>query len=309
MKTKRKKILKVIFWPLVLLRRAHDAILCKYNPEKLFCLRYKRIYGVPLHSKEPKNLYDYIAYMAFHTDTTLWSRLADKIAVREYVEEKGYGFMLTRLYGVYDCAEDINYDVLPSAFILKTNNASATNILVRDKSKIDKIQINRQLNKWLTIDYGYRTCQPHYSRIRPRILCEELLVDNETTLKGKMLVDYKFYCIGGEPLFVQVLTDREECTHKIKIALYDMEWKLHTEYLLKSNEWNLSVIDKPKSFDKMKEAAKIFSKNIPFLRIDFYEINGKPYFGELTFTPGLDTMNVHFFNDMGKIIGKQLILK
>ena len=88
MNTVLKKRLKIVFWPLVLLRRLHDAILCRYNPEKLFCIRFKRIYGVPLNSRNPKTLYDRIAYLAFHTDTTLWSRLADKIAVRDYIKEK-----------------------------------------------------------------------------------------------------------------------------------------------------------------------------------------------------------------------------
>ena len=179
MNTVLKKRLKTVFWPLVLLRRLHDAILCRYNPEKLFCIRFKRIYGVPLNSRNPKTLYDRIAYLAFHTDTTLWSRLADKIAVRDYIKEKGYGHMLPQLYGVYDRAEDIDYKILPSAFVLKTNNASATNILVRDKTKIDINAINKRLNRWLRINYGRRTCQPHYSRICPRILCEELLVDND----------------------------------------------------------------------------------------------------------------------------------
>ena len=300
-----KKRLKIVFWPLVLLRRLHDAILCRYNPEKLFCIRFKRIYGVPLNSHNPKTLYDRIAYLAFHTDTTLWSRLADKIAVRDYIKEKGYGYMLPQLYGVYDRAEDIDYKVLPSAFVLKTNNASATNILVRDKTKIDINAINKRLNRWLRINYGRRTCQPHYSRIRPRILCEELLVDNETTLKGKMLIDYKFYCINGEPLYVQVLMDREENTHKMKAALYDMEWKQHMEYLSKSKELNCSNMERPKSFDEMKQAAKVFAEGKQFIRVDFYEINGKPYLGELTFTPGWGTMNADFFKDMGKIINKQ----
>ena len=298
-----KKRLKIVFWPLVLLRRLHDAILCRYNPEKLFCIRFKRIYGIPLNSRNPKTLYDRIAYLAFHTDTTLWSRLADKIAVRDYIKEKGYGYMLPQLYGVYDRAEDIDYKVLPSAFVLKTNNASATNILVRDKTKIDINAINKRLNRWLRINYGRRTCQPHYSRIRPQILCEELLVDNETTLKGKMLIDYKFYCINGEPLYVQVLMDRKENTHEVKVALYDMEWKQHAEYNMKKEM--VPALDKPKSFEKMRMAAMAFSANFPFMRVDFYEINGKPYFGELTFTPGLDTMNIDFFKDMGKIINKQ----
>ena len=169
------KTIKKLLWPLVWLRRKHDAYLVKHNPEKMFSIWHKRSTGVPLNIDNPKTLDDKIAYMAFRTDTSEWTRLADKVRVREYVEECGYGEYLPKLYGTWEHAEDINFDELPDAFVIKTNNASATNILVRDKSKIDEAAVRKQLDDWLKDDYGYRTCQPHYSRIKPLILAEEFL--------------------------------------------------------------------------------------------------------------------------------------
>lgn len=169
------KTLKKILWPLAQLRHWHDAYLVKHNPEKMFSIWHKRSTGVPLNIDNPQTLDDKIAYMAFRTETSEWSRLADKVRVREYVEECGYGDYLPKLYGTWERADDINFDELPQAFVIKTNNASATNILVRDKSKIDVVAVRKQLDEWLKDDYGYRTCQPHYSRIKPLILAEEFL--------------------------------------------------------------------------------------------------------------------------------------
>lgn len=291
------KTLKKILWPLVQLRHWHDAYLVKHNPEKMFSIWHKRSTGVPLNIDKPKTLDDKIAYMAFRTDTSEWSRLADKVRVREYVEECGYGEYLPKLYGTWEHAADINFDKLPQAFVIKTNNASATNILVRDKSKIDEAAVRKQLDEWLKDDYGYRTCQPHYSRIKPLILSEEFLGGG----KHRSLNDYKFYCVNGEPMYVIVYTDRVTNSHDMKRTIYDMDWQLHQEYL-----GRLAVpgpdIERPKSFDLMKEMAAKLSSPFPFVRIDFYEINDKPVFGEMTFTPGMQETSTEFANKLGNLI-------
>ena len=123
----------------------------------------------------PKDYCDFIFRDNFFGRHNKHAYLADKFQVRKYIEEKGLRNTLTHLYGVWDDASKIDFDKLPNAFVIKTNNASATNILVRDKSKIDEAAVRKQLDEWLKIDYGYRTCQPHYSRIKPLILAEEFL--------------------------------------------------------------------------------------------------------------------------------------
>lgn len=294
------KTAKKLLWPLVQLRRWHDAYLIKHNPERMFSIWHKRSTGVPLNIDNPQTLDDKIAYMAFRTDTSEWSRLADKVRVRDYVEECGYGEYLPKMYGTWEKADDINFDELPNAFVIKTNNASATNILVRDKSKIDVVAVRKQLDDWLKDDYGYRTCQPHYSRIKPLILAEEFLGLGV----GKMLIDYKFYCVNGAPEYVQVMSDREPNTHNMKISLMDMDWVNHPEYCSEIHQ-GAGVIPQPQSLQLMKQIASRLSTPFPFVRIDFYEVNSKPVFGEMTFTPGFDTVNM----DFEKHIGKQINLK
>lgn len=293
-------IIKQLLWPFVLFRRLHDSFLCRYNPEKLFCLRYKRNTGNKLDVNNPKTLYDKIAYMAFRTDTTEWSRLADKVKVREFIEECGYGEHLPKLYGVWKDSSFINFDSLPDSFVIKTNNASATNIIIHNKVSMDVKSVRSTLDKWLKWKYGYQTCQPHYSRIEPLILAEELLVDDETTKQGKLLIDYKFYCINGCPMYVMVLTDRKPNTHDVRVGIFDMNWNPHPEYC--SNVHDSVSIDTrcPVSFNTMREMASVLSSSFQFCRVDFYEINGKPVFGEMTFTPGFDTFTHSFQEELGK---------
>lgn len=290
---------KKILWPLVMLRRAYDNHLRKTNPEKLFSLYHKRSTGKYLDIDNPKTLDDKIAYMEFRTDTSEWSRLADKVRVREYVEECGYGANLTKLYGVWENAEDVDFSILPNSFVIKTNNGSATNILIKDKQTMDEKSVRDQLNKWLKIDYGFRTAQPHYSHMKPLILAEEFLIDEKTQRAGSILKDFKFYCVNGEPKYVIVYSDRVPNSHRMKRTIYDMDWNMHQEFLGKEAVAG-PEIEMPKSFDLMKEMASNLSKPFKFVRVDFYDINDSPIFGEMTFTPGMQETSNEFAELLGK---------
>ena len=297
-----KKVFKKVLLPLRRLRHLHDAYLIRHNPEKMFSMWHKRSTGVPLNIDNPRTLDDKVAFMAFRTDTSEWTRLADKVGVREEVEKYGYREYLPKLYGTWENAADIDFSVLPDSFVIKTNNGSATNILVRDKSKINEDEIRTQLDKWMRIDYGYKTCQPHYSRIKPLILAEEFLVsDSNATEKSSSLNDYKFYCVNGQPLYCIVYTDRVANSHDMKRTIYDMDWQLHQELLGKKAVPG-PEIKRPSSLEKMKEIAKALSLPHPFVRVDFYEINGRPIVGEMTFTPGMQETSMEFSRQLGEIM-------
>ena len=295
--------LKKMLWPLVMLRRSYDNYLKRNNPEKLFSIYHKRSTGKYLNIDNPVTLDDKIAYMEFRTDTSEWSRLADKVSVRDYVEECGFGDYMTKLYGVWENADEIDFSMLPSSFVIKTNNASATNILIKDKSSMDEVSVRKQLNEWLKIDYGYNTAQPHYSNMKPLILAEEFLVDEDTAKAGKVLKDFKFYCVNGEPRYVIVYSDRETNSHRMKRSIYDMDWVLHQEYLGKFAVAGPEV-KKPVSFELMKKMASRLSNPFKFVRVDFYEINGTPIFGEITFTPGMQETSIEF----PEILGNELFI-
>lgn len=290
--------LKSVFGPLRWLRNKHDDYLRKHNPEKMFCTIIKRNTGLNVNIDHPQNLVDKIAYLEYRTDTSLWTQLADKVAVRNFVTNNGFGENLTKLYGVWNKSCDINFELLPSTFVIKTNNASGTNIIVKDKTCIDFDEIRKTLDIWLQIDYGMRVSEPHYSDIKPLILAEELLYDEK---QKKGLIDYKFFCVNGKAEYVQVMTERIPNTHIMKFMTFDMEWNEHPEFNRGVHE-NVFGIERPVSFDKMKSMAEKLSSQFKFVRADFYEINGKPIFGELTFTPGFSTTSNSFIELVGKDI-------
>lgn len=300
MNKKLKTVLKhTVLYPAVLIRHRYDKYLRVHNPKKWWSVMHHRFTGQYLDIDHPRNLNEKIQYMSFYTDTTEWSRLTDKIAVREYVAACGYPDITPKLYGTYIRSSDVDYTKLPNQFVIKTNNGCATNILVHDKSDLDIAHTNKKLDEWMAKDYGIITCQPHYSRIKPMILAEELLVDE--CHPGEALRDYKFYCVNGEPLFVYVYEDRKDNSHDMKRMVYDMNWNEHPEHLGRCAV-PCHNCQKPKCFDEMKEIAKCLSSPFKFVRVDLYDINGKPIFGELTFTPGLQASSISFLEKLGEMI-------
>lgn len=245
-----------------------------------FYSRYKRC----VQWKHPQSFYDKIMWMSCNADTSLWTWLADKYRVREFVAARCGEQLLTHLYGVYDDTSEINYDALPASFVMKTNNGCTSNMLVRDKRSMNVAAVNRQFDKWMKYPYGELTGQLHYAAIEPKIIVEELLKQNDAP--DAPLIDYKFYCFNGEPLYCFVVSDRKFNTHNISRMIYDMEWIAHPE-LFRTNS-DMKEISCPSCFEEMKSVARKLSEDINFVRVDLYEVNGRVVFGEMTFMPGWD---------------------
>lgn len=285
MNHKIKQIVKIVFYPLVVVRRFilkyYMRYLQNHDLKKLAGLIYKQNFKRRLNWENPQNLSEKINWMKFYSDTTLWTECADKYRVRKYVESKGLGNILVKLYGVWENAYDIDFNSLPNSFVLKTNHACGTVLLVKDKNKLDIQQTKNKLNEWLQITIGKATAEPHYLGIKPCIIAEEYLnVDSDESI-----VDYKLFCVNGETELVMVCSERKiGCG--ASISLYDKDWIYSPERLgeCHAND-NVPKIPKLKSFEQMKDYARILCKDFPFVRMDFYDIDGKIYFGEMTFTP------------------------
>ena len=116
--------------------------------------------------------------------------------------------------------------------------------------------------------------------------------------KSKSLNDYKFYCVNGIPMYVIVYTDRIPNSHDMKRTIYDMDWQPHQEFLGRYAVAGPNV-EQPKCFGKMKEMAECLSHGFPFVRIDFYDVNDRPVFGEMTFTPGMQEVSTEFVSILG----------
>ena len=267
-------------------------------PETVLALRLRKDLGRKIERKNPQSLYDKIFWLSFNTDTTQWSVLADKYAVRDYVAKKCGDNVLTKLYGVYNSVEEIDYSQLPDQFVIKTNNGCASNFLIKDKNNTDIANINKELSFWLKFPYGELTGEKHYTRIPPKIIAEELLFERENP--NATLIDYKFFCFNGVPRYCEVISDRVFGTHIHNKMMYDMDWKAMPECFKK--DCPIAPVKKPKTLDQMIEMAITLSKDFKFVRVDLYEVNEEIKFGELTFTPTTHSFTEEFQLELGSMI-------
>lgn len=255
-----------------------------------------------MHWKSPEDLREKIIWLQFNTDTSLWTICADKYRVRQYVKDKGCGDILNDLYGVWERPEDIDFDILPNSFVLKTNNSCGQIIIVKDKKNINQNAVRQQLSAWLKQKYGFAGSQMHYLRIKPVILAEKLLINEDDP--SQSLVDYKIWCFNGIPEMFWIAFNRTRESYEF--SAYDLDWNNISDKVLDKNAAHYSgkSFPKPKSFDRMLECARILSKDFKEVRVDFYEVEGRTVFGELTFTAG----NVYFTEDYYKYLGSKVHL-
>lgn len=254
-------------------------------PKTILGLRYYRWTGKRISWKHPANLQEFVLANMINArkdrqTITTYADLADKVKAKEYVTDRVGGEIVPKLYGVWNSAEEIDWDSLPSKFAIKTNNGCGTNIIVRDKSKIDTAETARTLDKWLKIPYGQLTGQAHYTLIKPCILAEEMLEDKHNP--GKLPQDYKVFCFNGVPKFILYYEDRKVNGHVTPNMAYDTQWHPIKDIILRPVDHEVPA---PKSLDAMIDAAAKLSKGLPFARVDFYDLDGKLYFGEVTLTP------------------------
>lgn len=257
-----------------------------------FCdkLLYRKALGKVLNLNNPKDLNEKIHWLKFHADMDVWAKLADKLAVREFVKERGLGNILVKLYGKYDTPQELfdDWDNLPNKFILKSNNGSGTVKIVQNKYEINKNKLYKEVSRWLCQqNIGLGTVELHYCRITPCLIAEELLEDKSIALFSKSLIDYKIWCFNGNPYCCVAIYGRDFETHTYQFDMYDLDWNPIRKYVSHRENRNYKfVLPKPKNWDKMLEYARILSQGHPEVRMDFYNIDGCIYFGEMTFSAG-----------------------
>ena len=220
-----------------------------------------------------------IRWLQMNWRSDLPTRCADKIAVREFVRDRiGEKYLIPQLPAEGVSWTDpgaIDFDALPSAFVLKLNNGSGMNLIVRDKSALDKNEVRQKLGSWLKSEFSERIREYQYAGIKNQIYCEELL----PWQNGKPPMDYKFMCTNGNPLFVWVDTDRFDDHQR---GIYSTDWdRLDVSIMYKKAKCD---VPRPPNLEEMLQVAGKLSEGIPLVRVDLYNIDGKIYFGEMTFT-------------------------
>jgi hypothetical protein len=283
-------------------------LLCKIHllsPLKVAKLKfYYKFHRWP-NFEHPQDLNEKMNWMKFYGDTSMWPDLADKYKVRDYVEKKGLGNTLVKLYGKWDNPKDIDWSILPNQFVIKANNGSGDVIVCRDKSKINKAEIISYFQKILSKTYGIDSGEPHYAKIKPCVVVEELLDASTQGVKSSSLIDYKIWCFNGVPKYIWTCYNRTK--EGTEVSMFDTEWNFHPEYSIYTHHYSEAkqLVPKPICLDEMLRVASILSENIPILRCDLYEVNGKVYFGEMTFTSlggFMDFYTKDFLDKAGKMI-------
>lgn len=257
----------------------------------------KRV-GLNLDLDNPKTIQDKINWMKLYDSTPLKTRCADKIQVHDYCKEKLGVDLCIPILKIYDKVEDIKWDELPGQFVIKCNHGSGMNIIVKDKSKLNIPEAEAKLQRFMKDDFAFHVgYEMHYHDILHKIFVEEYKEDeNQKT----SLYDYKFWCFNGEPKFYTINNGHGHGD----IIYYDMDDKVIDPYCLNKPGLNYK---KPVRFEEMAGYSKKLSEDFKFVRVDFYEVSGKVYLGELTFTPGAG-----FFKykkpEYNKIFGDMLVL-
>ena len=262
----------------------------------LYFFRFKK----KLDFNDVKTYNEKLQWLKIYDRDPGYTNMVDKYEVRNYIKKKIGEKYLIPIIGKYNCFEEIEFKKLPNKFVLKCTHDSGGVVICNDKNNFDIKKAKKKLNDALNKNYFYLWREWPYKNVKPQIICEEFIEDkNSSDLK-----DYKFMCFNGKVKCIFVCSNRNN-DGGLKVDFYDTKWnKLPFERHYKNS---LEDIKKPIMLNEMIKLSEVLSQNIPFIRVDFYEVNGKIYFGELTFYPGsgLEEFNPKKYDE---ILGSWIIL-
>lgn len=242
-------------------------------------LLYYIDFGKKLNLKNPLTFNEKLQWLKLYDRRPEYTMMVDKLLVKDYVAKVlGEEYIIPTL-GVWDSPDDIDIDSLPDQFVLKCNHDSGSICICHDKRTFDFEGAKRKLKKALKQNMYWRGREWPYRNVVRKVFAEKLMVENEESVATtKRLDDYKIFCFDGKPYMLFVASDR---AHKVCFDYYDMDLK-HLDLRQGADNFK-GIVKLPKQFEKMKKLAAKISAGIPQVRTDFYEIEGKIYFGELTF--------------------------
>jgi hypothetical protein len=260
-----------------------------------YYLRFRK----KLDLKNPKTYNEKLQWLKLYDRHEEYTQMVDKYEAKEYVASIiGEEYIIPTL-GVYNSFDDIDFDLLPDQFILKCTHDSGGISICTDKKTFDYKKAKKLFTRNLKRNPFWYNREYPYKNIKPRIIAEKYMEDES----GWQLKDYKVFCFNGEPQFVEVDYDRY-VGHKLNV--YSLDWKFLDFYMTSPNDSSV-IIPKPKCLNKMIDFAKTLSSGLVHIRVDFYSIGEKLYFGELTFTPGSGLINFHPA-EYDALLGSKLLL-
>ena len=250
----------------------------RFIPDRVWIqLKYRHKFGRFCNLKNPRTFNEKLQWVKLYDRRPEYTTMVDKYKVKKYVADRiGEEHVIPLLGGPWESFEDIDFDTLPNQFVLKTNHDCGGVVVCKDKIKFDKKKAKKILSTHLKKNYYLAYREWPYKNVYPRIFAEKLMVDES----GTELRDYKFFCFNGEPKLMYIATDRTSETEETKFDFFDMNFN-HLPFT--NGHPNAFVTPhRPASFETMKELSAKLSKGIPQVRVDFYEVNGRVFFGEFT---------------------------
>ena len=225
----------------------------------------------------PKTFNEKLQWLKLYDRNPIYTTMVDKYEVKKYVSDLiGNEYIIPTL-GVWNKFDDIDFDGLPNQFVLKCTHDSGGLVICKDKGSFDKLAAKKKIEKFLKRNYYLVHREWPYKNVKHRIIAEQYMED----VKTAELRDYKFFCFDGVARILLVATDRQKVGEEVKFDFFDMEFN-HLDF--RQGHPNAAVCpEKPSQLELMKTLAEKLSKGMPHLRVDFYEVDGKVYFGELTF--------------------------
>lgn len=274
-----KKILNVIRRPYHFFVILNNRGLANWISDKFMVkILYRDVFGRKLNLDSPKTFNEKMQWLKLYNRKDIYTSYVDKLAVKDIVAKKiGKEYIIPTLK-VYDSINEISLSDLPNQFVLKCTHDSGTVVICSNKKELNFKESKDKLKKRMSENYFYRLREWSYKNVKPRIIAEEFINDD----KEGQLKDYKFFCFNGRVKFLKIDFDRFS-NHRANY--YDLNMKLlpfgEVDFMPDRNH----IEKKPQNFEKMLELAEVLSEGLPFIRVDFYNVDGKIYFGELTFFP------------------------
>lgn len=273
--SKIKKVLKKPLWIIVFLNNRGLHII---GDEKYLKILYKLVFDKDLDLINPQTFNEKIQWLKINDRKEIYTKMVDKYEAKNYVADViGKEYIIPTI-GIYNKLSDIDLSKLPDKFVMKCTHDSGGLIICKDKKQLNFNKEKKKIAKSLKRKFYYSGREWPYKNVKPRIIVEKYMEESDK----KELKDYKLFCFNGIPQIVLVCSERYSSENMCE-TWFDMNWNLID--VVESGHRIDTTISKPKKFKEMIALSKKLSKGIPFIRVDWYEIKGKLYFGELTFYP------------------------
>jgi len=288
-------------------------VIVRNYPRLAVEIKWRAIHNKSFPWNNPQTLDEKITWLQINTDTTKWTQLADKWEVRKYVEKTIGQDYLVPCYGIWDNVGDIDFEKLPNQFVIRCTHDCGSTFVIKDKSNEDLNALKNKLLVFQKKQLGYSTFEPHYTKIKPRIMAEKYLDDsNCRNFDSSSLIDYKIWCLNGEAYLGFICYDRHREADGHFSVVYDLyslnPWAPRREYLSPDySHQNFKNVPEPKNLKQMIICAEKLSNGFPEARVDFYNIDGKIYFGEITLTSAA-VNHMYFSDELKLMMGKRIKL-